>query len=183
MHLDWGDSEFEPLSVREPSRELILPQVPQDTPIEDVDPTDSHASQLALESDEKGHVWDLLTERVRAERVARESNPDIDMGQQVAALFDKEQSSQEPSHGWDAAVRKARTSEPGQPKATSPKSLLSPSERAMRIFDEGLACMREKNYDRAFGLWNEAARLDPENRLYQTNLRRLKKLMDEKPSG
>jgi hypothetical protein len=41
-------------------------------------------------------------------------------------------------------------------------------------FDRGLELLGAKLYELALAEWEEACRLEPENRLYQTNLKRLR---------
>ncbi len=53
----------------------------------------------------------------------------------------------------------------------------SPMQRYSRLLDEGYEHLREKRYESALAAWQEAARLDPENRTLQLNLEILRKKM------
>jgi hypothetical protein len=50
-------------------------------------------------------------------------------------------------------------------------------------FDRGLALLAAKDYLRAQAEWERACKLDPGNRLYQTNLKRLRALIEGRPQG
>jgi len=49
-----------------------------------------------------------------------------------------------------------------------------PSSAAARCFDRGLELLGAKLHELALAEWEEACRLEPENRLYQTNVKRLR---------
>jgi tRNA A-37 threonylcarbamoyl transferase component Bud32 len=50
-------------------------------------------------------------------------------------------------------------------------------------FDRGLALLADKQYLRAQAEWERACELDPGNRMYQTNLKRLRALIDGRMQG
>lgn len=54
--------------------------------------------------------------------------------------------------------------------------------KAAEAFDRGLAFFGKKNHDQALSAWREAVALDPANRTYQSNLRRLERLIGRSPS-
>jgi serine/threonine-protein kinase len=58
-----------------------------------------------------------------------------------------------------------------------------PASPAAQRFDRGLELLGAKLYDQALGEWQEACRLDPQNRLYQSNLKRLKAQMAARAPG
>jgi serine/threonine protein kinase len=49
-----------------------------------------------------------------------------------------------------------------------------PDPEAVRFFDQGLAFLADKQYQLALDAWERALELDPNNRMYQTNLKRLR---------
>jgi serine/threonine protein kinase len=54
---------------------------------------------------------------------------------------------------------------------------------ATRCFDRGLAFLHDKDYRLALPQWERACQLDPDNRVYQSNLRRLRAQMHERIAG
>jgi hypothetical protein len=65
--------------------------------------------------------------------------------------------------GWDAA---ARTRDRGIPASAS------------HYFEEGLAMLRRGDQPGALALWEQALALEPENRIYQSNVKRLKRMLE-----
>jgi serine/threonine-protein kinase len=57
------------------------------------------------------------------------------------------------------------------------------SSPAVRCFDRGLELLGAKLHELALAEWEEACRLDPGNRLYQTNLKRLRAQIAARASG
>ena len=55
----------------------------------------------------------------------------------------------------------------------------SPTERASTSFDRGLDLLRRKDIHGALVEWQRALELEPENRTYRSNLRRLERLLDK----
>ena len=49
--------------------------------------------------------------------------------------------------------------------------------KAAQAFDRGLESFGKKHHDQALSAWREAVALDPGNRTYQANLRRLERLI------
>jgi serine/threonine protein kinase len=84
-----------------------------------------------------------------------------------------------PASGIDVfAVRRAAVAPGPLPwrikDGASPPAVARPADpRAVRCFDRGLAYLAEKRYGLALAEWEEACALDPENRTYRTNLKRL----------
>jgi eukaryotic-like serine/threonine-protein kinase len=89
-----------------------------------------------------------------------------------------------PVHQWDAVVAKVKRSTSADaecaslaPTSARPLRALSPAEQAQQKFDEGMGLVRARNYQAAHDAWSAAAKLDPANRSYEVNLRKLEKLM------
>ena len=62
--------------------------------------------------------------------------------------------------------------------AAAPGPMLSPeAQRASTAFDRGLDLVKRKDHQRALEAWREAVALDPGNRTYQANLKRLERLI------
>jgi serine/threonine protein kinase len=55
----------------------------------------------------------------------------------------------------------------------------SPLHRAVELFDRGIALRKEGRYGEALDAWERAAALAPDNRVYQTNVARLREQLDE----
>ncbi|MFW5739382.1 MAG: tetratricopeptide repeat protein [Myxococcota bacterium] len=53
------------------------------------------------------------------------------------------------------------------------------SRRAEEYFDDGLTCYRKKDYHGALEAWEKAVKLAPDERRFQVNLEKLRKMMDE----
>jgi hypothetical protein len=49
-----------------------------------------------------------------------------------------------------------------------------PVDEAVRLFDRGLSLLADKLYAAALDEWERACALEPDNRLYQVNLKRLR---------
>jgi hypothetical protein len=64
------------------------------------------------------------------------------------------------------------------PPAPATERVVAPPARsqseAVRAFDRGLGLLRDKLYAAALAEWERAVALDPDNRTYQVNLRRLR---------
>jgi serine/threonine protein kinase len=58
-----------------------------------------------------------------------------------------------------------------------------PPPEAARCFDLGLTYLATKDYDLALPEWERACQLEPENRTYQTNLKRLRARMQSRGEG
>ena len=88
-------------------------------------------------------------------------------------------------HAWDVAVERARataasTLEDGDsvpppmsaaPPSSHPDPALCPEALALRKFEQALARHRAQDREGAIAALGQAVELDPDNRLYQTNLR------------
>jgi predicted hydrocarbon binding protein len=81
------------------------------------------------------------------------------------------------------AVRGWRTTAP----ARSPEAERSARERAVEMFDRGLEMRGAGRYGEALDAWEKALALAPDNRVYQTNVQRLRtelgRLREEMPVG
>jgi len=58
-------------------------------------------------------------------------------------------------------------------------SQCSPRQRAVELFDQGIALRKERRYGEALDAWERAAALAPENRVYRANVARLREQLDE----
>src|SRR5262249_4340059 len=65
---------------------------------------------------------------------------------------------------------------PGRNGTTAPRR---GPERASSVFDRGLDLLRQKQLRAALAEWRRALELDPDNRTYRTNLRRLERMVEE----
>lgn len=61
--------------------------------------------------------------------------------------------------------------------STESRPLTPEALRAAEAFDRGLESFGRRNHDQALASWREAVKLDPANRTYQANLRRLERLV------
>ena len=59
----------------------------------------------------------------------------------------------------------------------------TPSSEAASCFDRGLSYLGTKDYDLALPEWERACQLEPDNRTYQTNLKRLRARMQISGDG
>jgi serine/threonine protein kinase len=65
---------------------------------------------------------------------------------------------------------------PDQPPHASQRSS---GQRAVELFDQGIALRKERRYGEALDAWERAAALAPENRVYRANVARLREQLDE----
>ena len=63
--------------------------------------------------------------------------------------------------------------------SANPAPIGGPDNKAAEHFEAGLAYLQKKFYDEAMAEWEEAIRLEPENRIYQSNLKRLKEKLSK----
>jgi len=56
---------------------------------------------------------------------------------------------------------------------------LTPCQRALQFFEEGVDLARSRQYRAALDKLEQAVELDPDNRVYGANLRRVKKQLEE----
>jgi len=69
-----------------------------------------------------------------------------------------------------------------EPVPPPPIASLSPeAKQALVAFDRGLELVHHKDHQRALEAWREAVALDPSNRTYQANLKRLERLIASNP--
>ncbi len=97
-----------------------------------------------------------------------------------------------PQRGWDAAVQRIRqenavatgTPVPPRPESEPPSAVPDTPEAAARhSFERGLRLARARDPQGALEALAEAVELDPYNRLYQTNLRILRRQLDAEEKG
>jgi len=126
-------------------------------------------------------VWDSLTQRAQ-ERKEQESSTDAPKEPEAPAARPKDsrEGIATGSHVWDAVVQKQAPSAPKPPATPRGSAAGRPELQALARFDEGLEHMRNRNLDAALEAWEEALALAPDNRLIQSNLRKLRKLMEER---
>lgn len=74
-----------------------------------------------------------------------------------------------------------RRAEPGQGAREGEGQ--SPEVRANALFEDGLEKMRARDTQGALACWAKAVELDPGNRVYQSNLRVLKRQLAERDRG
>jgi len=116
------------------------------------------------------HAWDLATRRARALQESSIPPP-------VAPEPPKDKPAA--GHDWDAVVgRIRRTDAVGRTDRGRPE-LLSPEARARALFEEGLEKLRGHDSTGALECWSRALELDPTNRLYVSNVRKLKRQLEE----
>jgi len=113
--------------------------------------------QPDLEPEDQVSVWDTLVKRAhRTARGERDQEEDRWL-------------SKSPPAGRKKKRRKKDSDE-------TPKT---PEAQAREKFELGLSRVRERDYEGAEAAWNEALQLDPKNRVYQGNLKRLQKLKEK----
>ena len=67
-----------------------------------------------------------------------------------------------------------RRAPPARDLGTTDERRRPPVDEAVRLFDHGLALLSDKLYAAALDEWERACALEPENRMYQVNLKRLR---------
>jgi len=67
-------------------------------------------------------------------------------------------------------------SRPAQPPHESQRS---PAQRAVELFDRGIELRLAGRYGEALDVWERAAGLAPENRVYASNVERLRAQLDQ----
>jgi CheY-like chemotaxis protein len=87
------------------------------------------------------------------------------------------QRSNSPSHVRLRSVDTESRPEP-PPPAGHGASWATPQQQAAERFQRGLELAQAKRYDDAMDEWEAACQLDPEQRVYQVNLRRLREVQD-----
>ncbi len=104
-----------------------------------------------------GHVWNMLGDQVRSDADTLEAIKRDDHAISVVASEAKPESRQ---------------------SASAPAHSDDQNARALALFDEGLEHAKTRNYQAAVAAWEEACRLEPENRRYKYNLDRLRDFVD-----
>jgi hypothetical protein len=143
-------------------------------------PTSRRPNDLAESRQYEQHAWDRAVQEVRAvrQKTRSENTPE---STPVARRDDPADSA------WDRAVRRLRAIERADATATAswisgsipPQPVRDPVLRARRRFDEGLELVQAGRFKDALEPWLEAATLAPDNRLYQSNLRILRRRIEE----
>jgi CheY-like chemotaxis protein len=77
---------------------------------------------------------------------------------------------------------RARRPNPESEERPDPPLHWSPPDRASQSFDRGMDLLRRKDLHGALIEWQRAVELEPENRTYRANLRRLERLVEEPES-
>jgi serine/threonine protein kinase len=144
-----------------------------------------------------GKGWTMLTERLRQEKGQNGVAPSPGHPAGPTSSPGVASASGGPltppaarAHAWDAVVRKvlsekaeptaeAKKAPPPSPRPQSERHRVSDETRALLKFDQSLGHMRAKEYQSALSSLEEAIRLAPDNRLYQGNLKILKRLASE----
>lgn len=127
-------------------------------------------------------IWDLLTQRAREAKQAESSRVNAEPTSQPApdasrALESvKSQVDDGPVSGWDRVVSRIQ-------RDSEPKPAPQPDDggpvHAADWFDAGLRCWKSKDLEGTLECWTKAVELDPENRRYRSNLRKLERRVAE----
>jgi serine/threonine protein kinase len=107
----------------------------------------------------RGHVWDKVTAMARQQREAELRR---------AEVAPEPASPTTGTHTWDRVV--ASPPEPDPNKTAC--------QQALQYFEEGIDLARSRDYRAALVKLEQAARLDPDNRVYGANLRRVRKQLE-----
>jgi len=91
----------------------------------------------------------------------------------MARLSSRDAGASPPSGSVFSTRKRAPEPEP-EPASSEP---LSDEQLALAAFDRGLGLVARKDLDHALEAWVEAVMLDPTNRTYQANLKRLERLL------
>ena len=121
-------------------------------------PPGEEPDEPAVDPEDQPSIWDTLVTRARKE--AKASTREAQQEVKQAAQRQREQERQ--------ARREESSTGPAPTEAES---------RARAKFELGLSLVRERDFPGARVAWEEALKLDPDNRVYKGNIRRLKKLM------
>ena len=122
----------------------------------------AHEPEGRRDPEDQVSVWDTLVER--AHNQARQSSDDEDRWLSKSPPAGKR--------------RKARKGKGARKKKDSDEVPKTAESRAREKFELGLSKVKEKDYEGAEAAWNEALELDPKNRVYKGNLKRLQKLKE-----
>lgn len=125
------------------------------------------------------HTWDLLMQRARDQKRIEEEAavvPDSEVEPQVEPPEPEESDmrNERDVHAWDRVVGRIRGNSIPAP---DPPIRVEQPKRASDWFDEGLSCWRNKDFEGTLACWTKALELDPDNRRYESNLRKLKRQM------
>ena len=135
--------------------------------------------------------WDLVVERrkraTKAGPPAADGEepapppPDLDPEDQVSVwdtLVSRAKQAQTPDAEEDERWLGKSPRKKRRKKKASDRVATTPEEQAREKFELGLSKVRERDYEAAEAAWNEALELDPDNRVYKGNLKRLQKLKE-----
>lgn len=89
----------------------------------------------------------------------------------MARLSSRDAGSSPPAGSVFSTRKRAPDPEPASSEPMSDEQL------ALAAFDRGLGLVARKDLDHALEAWVEAVMLDPTNRTYQANLKRLERLL------
>jgi hypothetical protein len=130
---------------------------------------------------QRAHDWDRAT---RTDEPELEARGDI-WDPARARTWDKGSSKREEwqsdprakpyaddAYDWESS----RDDDPWRPRRTLRREE-EPPTRSVQLFEEGLACVREGDQEGALAAWEMAAELDPDNRVVEKNLAKLRKMM------
>lgn len=133
------------------------------------------------------HVWDRVTgytER-RALTVGRLS---VQSGGGEGHQAPEGDTPRTASRGWDAALERIRREAEDSKRASVPREpghapSMGRSSQAILAFEAGLERLRAQDLDGALTAFERAVELDPDNRLLRSNLKLLKRQMEEQNLG
>ncbi len=122
------------------------------------------------------HLWDLLTQRVRAEKLSETTDDEVKA--QEAAPNPEFTEPTPAAHAWDVVVGRIRGS--AETETTLPIPPVDRNKKASDWFDEGLAHWRNKDLEATLACWTKALEMDPGNRRYESNLRKLREQVSKR---
>jgi serine/threonine-protein kinase len=123
------------------------------------------------------HLWDLLTQRVRAEKLSETA--EIETKAQEASPVTEPSEPTPAAHAWDVVVGRIRGSTDTEVTAV-PSPTVDRNKKASDWFDEGLTHWRNKDLDATLVCWTKALEMDPGNRRYESNLRKLREQVSKR---
>ena len=124
------------------------------------------------------HAWDEAVARAAADAAAAKR----EAAERAEEERPTEQQPPAAAHAWDAVLRKVSPpQDPGEGEGAVKTSdgpglhptFHDPAHVAAEHFDEGFARLRRGDVDGALFSWRQAVEVDPSNRKYQANLRKL----------
>ena len=119
-----------------------------------------------VEPEDQGSIWDTLVSRAHQEAQDRRSS----RGDEEERWLSKS-----PPAGKRGGKRKKTRRKKKDPDEVP----LTAKDQARVKFELGLSRVKERDFEGAAVAWQEALKLDPKNRVYQGNLKRLQKLKEK----